>query len=83
MCIRDSLYPNSKKVNVGDIVSGSQVIGSVGTTGYSTGNHLHYQVQLEDNSYVDGMSFIDFSDGAELPPYHEYYLPGTGLDPLF
>lgn len=77
------LYPNSKKVNVGDIVSGSQVIGSVGTTGYSTGNHLHYQVQLEDNSYVDGMSFIDFSDGAELPPYHEDYLLGTGLDPLF
>lgn len=54
------LYPNSAKVSVGQSVSKGQQIASVGTTGYSTGNHLHYQVSL-DGKTIDGMSLIDFS----------------------
>lgn len=61
------LFPSNKPIAVGTEVIKNQVIGKVGTTGYSTGNHLHYQVQTNDNKYVDGMSLIDFSPGAEIP----------------
>ena len=54
------LYPNSSKVSAGQTVSKGQIIAGVGTTGYSTGNHLHYQVSL-DGQTIDGMSLIDFS----------------------
>lgn len=56
------LYPNSSKVAVGNLVSKNQVIASVGTTGYSTGNHLDFRVQLDDGTCIDGMSLIDFSN---------------------
>lgn len=55
------LFPNSGKVKVGDKVTHWQEIASVGTTGYSTGNHLHYEVKLNGQS-VDGMSLIDFTN---------------------
>ena len=55
------LYPNSSKVKNGDPVKHWQQIAEVGTTGYSTGNHLHYQVE-RDNTKVDGMSLIDFTN---------------------
>lgn len=54
------LFPNSAKVLIGDTVTKGQQLASVGTTGYSTGNHLHYQVSLDDN-VIDGMSFVDFN----------------------
>lgn len=43
---------NSMNVNVGDIVSKADVIGTVGTTGFSTGPHLHYAVSIY-NTYVN------------------------------
>ena len=55
------LYPNSAKVNVGDRVNHWTEIASVGTTGHSTGNHLHYQVENEEGEKLDGMNFIDFT----------------------
>ena len=68
------LYPNSAKVRTNDNVTKGQLIASVGTTGYSTGNHLHYQVSL-DGKAVDGMSLIDFTyenSGIEKPPFKSY-----------
>ena len=55
------LYPNSSKVNENDKVKQGQVLAGVGTTGNSTGPHLHFQVQNEDGTYIDGMSLIDFT----------------------
>ena len=35
------------------------VLAGIGTTGYSTGPHLHYQVKL-DGKNIDGMSLVNF-----------------------
>ncbi len=43
-----SLYAHMKSaptVNVGDKVSSGQVIGQVGNTGHSFGNHLHFEIR--------------------------------------
>lgn len=55
------LYPNSAKVSVGDRVSHWTEIAGVGTTGHSTGNHLHYQVENASREKIDGMQLIDFN----------------------
>lgn len=62
------LYPNSAKVKVGDKVNHWTQVAEVGTTGYSTGNHLHYQVENSKRELLDGMQFIDFS--LKSPNYH-------------
>ena len=55
------LYPNSAKVKSGDKVNHWTQVASVGTTGYSTGNHLHYQVENANRELIDGMLLIDFT----------------------
>ena len=55
------LFPNSAKVNVGDKTTQWQEIAGVGTTGYSTGNHLHFQVSL-NGKVIDGLSLVDFTN---------------------
>ena len=54
------LYPDSSKVKSGEKVTAGQHIAGIGTTGYSTGPHLHFQVKKEGNN-IDGMSLIDFN----------------------
>ena len=55
------LFPNSSKVQVGQNVSQGQIIARVGTTGYSTGPHLHFEVR-NNNKTIDGFSLIDFKN---------------------
>lgn len=43
---------NSMGVKTGDLVEKGDVMGTVGTTGFSTGPHLHYTVSIY-NSYVN------------------------------
>ncbi len=45
------------EVKVGDAVSPSKVIGRVGSTGRSTGPHLHYELRVNDEA-IDPMRFI-------------------------
>ena len=61
------LFPNSSKVSEGQKIDVGEEIASVGTTGYSTGPHLHFQVQSEDGTYLDGMSLINFTDETYTP----------------
>ncbi len=60
-----SLYAHMKTlpiVGVGDTVTQGQVIGYVGTTGSSTGNHLHFEIR-QDSVRQDP---IDYYDGFTL-----------------
>ncbi len=54
-----TLYGHMSQVacNVGDLVNGGDLIGYVGSTGYSTGNHLHYSVIL-NGTYIDPEPFL-------------------------
>ena len=45
-------------VQVGQEVSFRDVIGVIGSTGRSTGRHLHYEVRLDDEAY-DPAKFLD------------------------
>ena len=76
------LYPDTAKVKVGDSVTAGQEIAGVGTTGYSTGPHLHYQVMLNGEK-VDGMSLIDFSDKLPKPSFGPTTPSYPGLNPQF
>ena len=46
MTLYAHLSPNSRTVAKGDKVSQGQVLGIVGTTGNSTGLHLHFEVRI-------------------------------------
>lgn len=55
----ETLYGHLSKVNVkeGQTVSTGQVIGLVGSTGHSTGNHLHYEVR-KDGKPINPRNFL-------------------------
>jgi murein DD-endopeptidase MepM/ murein hydrolase activator NlpD len=57
-------YAHLSRVDVveGQAVETGQVLGGVGTTGLSTGNHLHWEVALR-GILVDGLRWIDGSQG--------------------
>ncbi len=42
-------HMSSVKVKVGQYVSSGQLLGTVGSTGYSTGPHLHFEFRLQDS----------------------------------
>jgi len=64
-------HMNSRAVKQGDVVNQGQVIGYVGTTGRSTGNHLHYEVRVNGTrvdpvDYYPGMTLYARSGGKTV-----------------
>ena len=54
-----TVYMHASKllVSVGETVTQGQVIAKVGSTGYSSGNHLHFGV-IKNGSYVNPLNYI-------------------------
>ncbi|PZO36771.1 MAG: metalloendopeptidase [Pseudanabaena frigida] len=55
-----TLYAHTNKVYVskGQVVNKGQAIAEVGTTGRSTGPHLHFEVQPDGRTAVDPMDYL-------------------------
>ena len=77
----ESLYGHLSKshVTVGQLVKAGDVIGLGGSTGRSTGPHLHYEIRFEGNA-IDPEFLYDFSSNQlrdrtfHLMPEHFSYL---------
>ena len=52
-------------VEVGQIVEAGELVGFVGSTGFSTGPHLHYEVRIMGQP-VDPISYLDFGPPATV-----------------
>ena len=61
-------YETIPDFRVGDIVEMRQFVGIMGSTGRSTGEHLHFQVEL-DGKPIDPKPFL--LKQFEIPPYEE------------
>ena len=77
----ETLYGHLYKIEVkiGDKVEAGQIIGLGGSTGRSTGNHLHYEMRylgepINPNDLIDFENGILLSDTLQLNVEHFVYL---------
>lgn len=56
---RYTLYAHMSQrlMDVGEKVYQGEVIGKVGSTGYSTGAHIHFEI-IEDGAYINPLNFL-------------------------
>lgn len=63
-----TVYAHLHKINVpvGSVVSTGQIVGTVGSTGRSTGTHLHFEVR-KNNKPVNPLLYIDQGKSVKKP----------------
>ncbi|MGN0666999.1 MAG: LysM peptidoglycan-binding domain-containing M23 family metallopeptidase [Huintestinicola sp.] len=61
---------------LGDYVKQGQLIGYVGSTGDSTGNHLHFEVR-KDGRYIDPITYV--GEGSQKPSQQAVNLRGNDM----
>lgn len=59
------MQQSSLRVEAGDVIERGTVLGLVGSTGQSTGNHLHFMVRIE-GTLVDPLAWIQQHANAHL-----------------
>lgn len=62
------MIKGSRKLKVGDTVTKGDKVGEVGTTGSSTGNHLHFEIRENTGATVANPSGFDASKRSTLDP---------------
>ena len=63
-------HMNEIRASVGQTVVTGDVIGTVGTTGRSTGPHLHFEVRLKNpNSVSCSLPYLDPTSRGRMNPY--------------
>ena len=68
------LYENSITVSAGDQVGQGQVIGKMGSSGRSTGTHLHFEIR-KNGQRVDGLNYV--SEENPRPKDNKGYVGGN------
>ena len=61
-----SVYCHCSKLFVkkGDVIRGGEVIAQVGSTGQSTGPHIHFEIRINDISYNPSFALKDAKDAV-------------------
>ncbi len=61
----------TRAVKVGDFVKAEDLLGTLGTTGFSTGPHLHYEVRNKGGKLIDPFSLYQNTMPQEYQPTEE------------
>ena len=75
------LYRNTITVSVGDRVTHGEVIAKVGSSGHSTGPHLHFEIRIngDSNKRVNPLEYVDpknprpITSGGEFDFFNTIY----------
>ena len=75
------LHLHKRVVRTGQTVNQGQLIGTVGSTGYATGPHLHYEF-LVDGVHKNPSNIVQFLPTSSPLPPHEVAMFKKAIEPI-